>query len=259
MTEPALTEPADSDAERPSPPVIGISAYSAEASWGVWTTEAVLLPRSYVDAVVRAGGLPVLLPPLPDVIAGMLPRLDGLILAGGPDVEPSRYGQAAGPNTQPPRPERDAAEVALFEQAMTDDLPVLGICRGMQVINVARGGTLHQHLPDVLGDASHAPAPAVYSSHPVRVAEGTRTAAVLGRTDVDCVPSYHHQAIDALGRGLVGTAWAPDGLLEALEDPSASFCVAVQWHPEEGADPALFEGLVAAAQARAALRSSVAV
>jgi len=251
---PTLAAGAGSADPDPAPPVIGISAYSAEAAWGVWRTEAVLLPRTYVDAVVRAGGLPVLLPPLPEVIAGMLSRLDGLILAGGPDVEPVRYGQAMGPNTQPPKPERDAAELALFERAMDDDLPVLGICRGMQLINVARGGTLHQHLPDVLGDASHAPELGVFSSHPVRVAEGSRTAAVLGRTDVDGVPSYHHQAIDVLGKGLVATAWAPDGMPEALEDPSAAFCVAVQWHPEEGADPALFDGLVTAARVRAAAR-----
>jgi putative glutamine amidotransferase len=236
-------------------PVIGLSAYAVRAAWGVWDTDAVLLPRGYVDGVLRAGGLPVLLPPLPGVIEQVLPRLDGLLLAGGPDLDPHRYGAQPGPQTQPPSLERDDAELRLLAGAVDAGLPVLGVCRGLQVLNVARGGSLVQHLPDVLDGEEHAPAPGVYGLHPVTVSAGTRLADVLGRTVVDAVPSYHHQGIERLGDGLVATAWAPDGTVEAVEDPSLPFCVAVQWHPEAGDDPALFTGLVRAARAVAQCRA----
>jgi gamma-glutamyl-gamma-aminobutyrate hydrolase PuuD len=242
-----MTEPSDDRR-----PVIGLSAYSVRAAWGVWDVEAVLLPRAYVDAVERAGGLPVVLPPLPGVIEGVLPRLDGLLLAGGPDVEPRRYGQEPGPQTQPSRPERDAAELSLLATAVDARLPVLGICRGMQVLNVARGGTLIQHLPDAVGHDRHAPSPGVYGEHEVRVAAGSRLATVIG--EWVGVPTYHHQGIDRLGDRLVPTAWADDGTVEALEDPELPFCVGVQWHPEVGTEPALFEALVAAAADRLADR-----
>ncbi|MFZ0161190.1 MAG: gamma-glutamyl-gamma-aminobutyrate hydrolase family protein [Kineosporiaceae bacterium] len=225
-----------------------MSAYAVPARWGVWDADAVLLPRAYVDAVAAAGGIPVLLPPLPGLIAGVLSRLDGLLLAGGPDVEPARYGQEAGPNTQPAQPLRDAAELDLLSAAVTSGLPVLAICRGMQLLNVARGGTLHQHLPDVLGNHDGSAGPGVYGTHPVTVAGGSRLAAALGRTEVDGVPAYHHQGVDVLGQGLIASAWAPDGLVEAIEDPTLPFCVGVQWHPEEGVDPALFRALVGAAR-----------
>jgi putative glutamine amidotransferase len=192
---------------------------------------------------------------VPGVIEAVLPRLDGLLLAGGPDVEPARYGQVPGPHTQPPSTERDEAELRLLAGAVDGGLPVLAICRGMQLLNVARGGTLVQHLPDVLGSAVHAPLPGAYSAHPVRVAGGSRLAAVLRRTDVGAVPTYHHQGLAELGAGLVATAWAPDGTIEAVEDPSVPFCLGVQWHPEAGADPALFLALVdAARRARSAAR-----
>lgn len=237
-------------------PLIGLSAYSVRAAWGAWDTDAVLLPTQYTDAVVTAGGVPVLLPPLPGVIEAALPRLDGLLLAGGPDVAPRLYGEDAGPNTQPPRPERDDAELRLLAGAVARGLPVLGICRGLQLLNVARGGSLHQHLPDVLGDLGHAPAPGVYGDHPVTVGDRTRLAGLLGRTRVPGVPTYHHQGIARLGSGLVATAWADDGTIEAVEDPELPFCVAVQWHPEAGDDPSLFTGLVEAARAGAAARSA---
>lgn len=237
-------------------PVIGLTAYAVRAAWGVWDQDAVLLPRTYVGAVLAAGGLPVLLPPLPGLIEQLLPRLDGLLLAGGPDVDPHRYGEQPGPQTQPPSVERDDAETRLLAGAVDAGLPVLGICRGLQVLNVARGGTLVQHLPDVLTTDEHAPAPGVFGSHPVAVSAGSRLADLLGRTEVDGVPSYHHQGIARLGRGLVATAWASDGTVEAVEDPQLPFCVAVQWHPEAGDDPKLFQGLVRAARAARATRAT---
>ena len=234
----------------PRRPVIGLTAYSVPASWGAWNVETVLLARNYVDSVVVAGGVPVLLPPLPGVIEGVLDRLDGLLLAGGPDVDPTRYGQEPGPNTQPAQPNRDGAELALLDGAVGRGLPLLAVCRGMQLLNVARGGTLHQHLPDVPGmphDHDGSPQPGVFGRHPVRVAQGSLLATALGRTEVDGVPAYHHQGIDRLGTGLVETAWADDGLVEAVEDPSLPFCLGVQWHPEAGADGSLFQALVGAA------------
>jgi putative glutamine amidotransferase len=231
-------------------PVIGLSAYSLPARWGVWDAPAVLLPRAYTDAVVAAGGIPVLLPPLPELIAGALDRLDGLILSGGPDVAPERYGQAAGEHTQPADLDRDAAELALLSGAVDGGTPVLAVCRGLQLLNVARGGTLHQHLPDLLGTHDGSPGLGEYGEHPVRVEPGSLLAKALGRHEVDSVPAYHHQGLDRLGSGLVATAWAPDGLVEAAEDPSLPFCIGVQWHPEMGSDPALFEALVSAARVR---------
>ena len=200
--------------------------------------------------VIRAGGLPVLLPPA-DGVCGVLPRLDGLVLSGGGDVDPALYGAERAVQTDPANPARDAAELELCRQALAIGLPVLGICRGLQVINVAHGGTLHQHLPDVVGNDSHSPEAAGYGSHKVSVASGSRLAALLGRTEA-AVPTHHHQAIDRLGAGLVATAWTDDGVIEAVEfgQPDGNpdrFMVAVQWHPEAGDDPSLFAALIAAA------------
>jgi putative glutamine amidotransferase len=224
-------------------PVIGITAYGEPARWGDWDVPAVLLPAAYVSSVVAAGGAPVLLPPVPEVVLDVLPRLDGLVVAGGPDVDPARYGAERGPHTAVPREARDAAELAL---AASPGLPLLGICRGMQVMNVARGGSLVQHLPDVVGHAGHAPAKGVYGRHAVTIAPGTLTAAVLGAEKAD-VPTYHHQAVDVLGAGLVATAWSEDGTVEAVEDPALPFHLGVQWHPETDDDLSLFRALVAAA------------
>ena len=238
-------------------PVIGLSAYFTRAAWGVWDVDATLVPQTYVDAVVRAGGLPVVLPALPGVVGALLDQVDGVIVIGGPDVEPARYGAEPGPDTQPPSRIRDAAEGELVTGAVGRGLPLLGICRGMQVLNVVRGGTLIQHLPDVVGTDTHSPAPGRYGTHEVTVAPVSVLARVLGGpagppAEFTVVPSYHHQAVDAVGTDLVPVAWAEDGVVEALEDPRFPFCLGVQWHPEAGDDPALFEGLVAAAQARAA-------
>ncbi len=233
-----------------SAPLIGLTAYQEQARWTVWDLPAVLLPSRYVAAVTAAGGIPVLLPPLPGVIEAALPRLDGLILSGGPDIDPAQYGRTPLETTGAPRPDRDDAERRLLDAARAAGTPMLGICRGLQLLNVSRGGTLVQHLPDRLdGSTEHAPAPAVYGHHPITVTPGTGLAAALGRTELD-VPCYHHQGIDALGAGLTVTALADDGTIEAVEDPSLPFCLAVQWHPEADEDRSLFAALVAAASKR---------
>jgi putative glutamine amidotransferase len=230
-----------------SRPVIGLTTYEEDARWGVWDLSAVLLPSNYVRSVVAAGGIPLLLPPVPELIEAALPRLDGLILTGGPDIDPDRYGQTPLETTSPPRNARDAAELELLAAGLAASKPVLGICRGMQLMNVARGGTLLQHLPDVLGTTDHSPAPAVYGRHPVSVTPGSLLAKTLGRLDLE-VSSYHHQGIGDLGTGLTVTAVAPDGTVEALEDQSFPFCLAVHWHPEVGDDVSLFAALVSASR-----------
>jgi putative glutamine amidotransferase len=240
--------PAPGEAVAGSRPVIGISAYAVRAAWGVWDADAILLPRAYADAVARAGGLPLLLPPLPGLVAGALARLDGLIIAGGPDVDPARYGAEPGPDTQPPHQARDAAESQFLAAATRLGLPVLGICRGLQVMNVTRGGTLIQHLPGVTGSAVHCPGPGRYGRHDVTAVPGTLLAAALAPGGpVVSVPTYHHQAIDVLGAGLVVSACAADGVIEAIEDPALPFWLGVQWHPEAGDDLSLFAALVARA------------
>jgi putative glutamine amidotransferase len=239
-------------------PVIGLSAYSEPAQWAVWQAPAALLPMSYIDQVTEAGGVPVLLPPVPGV-ATALGRLDGLILTGGGDVGPAGYGAQADPRTSRVQPDRDQAELELLAAALAEGLPVLGICRGMQVLNVARGGTLCQHLPD---EAGHRPAPGTFGSHRVRLAPGSRLASVLrsgggqpgdgrpgGGDELTLdVATAHHQGIDRLGDGLVPVAWAQDGLIEAVELAGPHpFALGVQWHPEAGPDGRLVSALVAAA------------
>jgi putative glutamine amidotransferase len=212
----------------------------------------VLLPRRYADMVAEAGGLPVLLPPMPNV-ERMLPRLDGLVLSGGGDVNPAAYGATRDPATGPANDARDDAELSLARHALDAGLPLLGICRGLQVINVALGGTLIQHLPDLTGDDSHSPDPGGYGTHKVSIEPGSQLAGILGRTEA-AVPTHHHQAIERLGTGLVATAWTDDGVIEAAEFEAAafqsgqSFAIAVQWHPEAGHDPSLFIALIEAAR-----------
>jgi putative glutamine amidotransferase len=234
-------------------PVIGITTYIEPASWGVWRDiPTALVPHAYVRHVAAAGGLPVLIPPLPtgatrEDVDTVLSRIDGLLLAGGGDLDPSRYDAEPHPTVQPPRPQRDDSELDLARASGESGLPVLGICRGMQVMAVAAGGDLVQHLPDILGNETHLPAPGVYGRHEVKIEPGTRLASVLG--DRVEVAHYHHQGV---GRhpGLNPTAYSHDGLLEAFEDPDAPFRLGVQWHPEQGEDPRLFEALVEAARER---------
>nr|WP_179783721.1 gamma-glutamyl-gamma-aminobutyrate hydrolase family protein [Micromonospora jinlongensis] len=226
--------------------MIGISAYVEPADWAVWRgVPAVLVPAAYVRAVTAAGGRTVVLPP-DDVDGEVVAVLDGLLLAGGADVGPGRYGQRPDPRTED-RPDRDAGELTLLTAALAAELPVLGVCRGMQLLAVAYGGTLHQHLPDVVGHEAHRPAPGVYGSHPVRFVPGSLAATVL--TGVDRVNSYHHQAVADPGR-LSVTGWAEDGVVEAVEDPARPFVLGVQWHPENELDPRPITALVGAAGQR---------
>lgn len=227
-------------------PVIGISAYSQQARWGSWDLPAVLLPRRYTDMVAAGGGQPVLLPPQPGV-ASLLARLDGLVLSGGGDIDPARYRADRDPATDPANPDRDDAEIELARRAIAAGLPLLAICRGLQVVNVALGGTLHQHLPALVGHDGHSPEQHGYGSHKVSVAAGSQLAGILGRTEA-AVPTHHHQSVGRLGDGLIATAWTDDGTIEAAElaEPAA-FMIAVQWHPEAGDDLSLFTALTAAA------------
>jgi putative glutamine amidotransferase len=239
-------------------PLIGISAYSEQARWGAWEAAAILLPRRYADRVAQAGAIPVLLPPVPGVEEA-LERLDGLVLSGGGDIDPARYGAEPAPETAKVRAERDAAELAMLAKALSLGLPVLGICRGMQLINVARGGSLHQHLPNVVGHNEHLPSPGSFGMHDVTITAGTRLAGIVGRPDQlsVAVPTHHHQAVDRLGEGVSATAWAADGTVEAIELDSREhgFVLAVQWHPEAGDDLSLFRAVaIAAADRMAAAR-----
>lgn len=239
----------DSDPLR-LPPRIGLTTYVEDARWGVWDRPAALLPHSYVAAVLAAGGLPVLLPPGADdgglSAQSAVGAIDALVLTGGADVSPATYGAEPHPETSGVGPDRDAWEIALLTEALRRDMPVLAICRGAQVLNVARGGTLHQHVPDVVGHDGHRPSPAVLGQTAVRLAAGTLLSSVLDETLK--VPCYHHQAVARLGDGVVAAGWADDGLIEALVLEGHRFALAVQWHPEDGDDPRLFEALVAAAQ-----------
>ena len=226
-------------------PLIGISTYREQARWGTWHVPAVLLPATYADAVAEAGGQPVLLP-TGAVTADVVARLDGLVLAGGADIEPARYGSEPGPHTAVLRPDRDDAELALLSAALDQDLPLLAICRGMQLLNVALGGDLLQHLPDVPGTASHHAGDGLFARRQVRMAESSALARLLGPAPaIDC---HHHQALDRIAPGLTPTAWAEDGLVEAVEAVGRRFCLAVQWHPEAGEDRRLFTALVDAAR-----------
>ncbi|MDQ7810633.1 gamma-glutamyl-gamma-aminobutyrate hydrolase family protein [Amycolatopsis sp. A133] len=226
-------------------PVIGLTAYLEPAKFLVWETEAVLLHRVYVDCVVAAGGVPVLLPPVSAAYDRLVSTVDGLVLTGGADVEPERYGHEPHPATYV-RPERDAFEFGLFAAARKAGKPVLGVCRGLQVISVALGGTLAQHLPESAGTTEHQPAPATFGRGTVTLAEGSRAAAILGsETKTLC---YHHQAIDRLGAGLEAVGWAADGTIEAAEVPG-EFTLGVQWHPEQDTDDVrLFQALVEASK-----------
>jgi anthranilate synthase component 2/putative glutamine amidotransferase len=234
-------------------PVIGITSYAQEASWGVWRLPAALVPLAYVDAIERAGGRAVVIPPAEDDIAQTLDALDGIVFSGGADVDPAHYGAEAHPETDTPQTRRDAGELALLRAALERDMPTLAICRGFQLLNVARGGDLVQHLPEQVGTDDHKRVPGVFAVHPVEVKDGSRLGDIVGATQE--VTSHHHQGLGRVGEGLVESAWAADGTLEAVEDPSRSFVVGVQWHPEASEDAALFDALVEEAREYRAART----
>ncbi len=228
--------------------MVGLTTYRQRARSGVWDLPASFLPAVYLDGVTLAGGIAALLPPQP-VDAGIAGRvldgIDGLVITGGADVDPAAYGHRPHPATDEPARDRDEWEFAVLAEALRRHMPVLGICRGAQVLNVALGGTLQQHLPDVLGHGGHRPGDGVFATSAVAITDGSRLAGLLGPgVRARC---HHHQAIDRPADGLVVSATSA-GVIEAVEMPGPDFVVAVQWHPEEDlADLRLFAGLVKAA------------
>jgi putative glutamine amidotransferase len=229
-------------------PVIGICSAIESASWAAWEVEVNLSPRTYSLAVQRAGGLALILPP-DDVVAEapdeLLDMLDGLILAGGSDIDPASYGAQPHPETRGPRPERDRFEIALGTRALERDMPALGICRGMQMLNVIQGGTLNQHL----GSELHRHTPGAFTDHGVRLEPGSLAARVVGHEQTD-VKSAHHQGLDELGEGVVASGHADDGIVEAIEIPAHGFAVGVLWHPEEDERSRVVGSLVSEARDR---------
>jgi putative glutamine amidotransferase len=226
-------------------PAIGLCTAVEQARWGAWDLPATLLPLSYSRAVQRAGGLALLLPPDPEPLE-VLDRVDALVLTGGSDIDPATYGAEPHPATLGTVPERDEFELALARAALERDMPVLGICRGMQLLNVACGGGIEQHLPDVVGHENHRHTPGVFADHEVRLEPGSLAERVVGR-DREGVKSHHHQAIDAPGDGLVASGWADDGVVEAIEAPDRRFALGVLWHPEEDEASRVMSALVEAA------------
>lgn len=236
-------------ASEPPRPVVGLTTYLDRAKFGVWDVRAGLLPGQYIQGITAAGGIAVLLPPqpvTPEIAARVLAGVSALVVTGGRDVDPLAYGQTPHEETDRPDSTRDAWEFALLTEALRRGMPVLGICRGAQVLNVALGGTLHQHLPDVIGNSGHRAGNGVFTPMPVRTVAGTRLAELLGETcQVQC---YHHQAIAEVGAKLRVSARDDDGVIEAIELPGEDFVLAVQWHPEESPDDLrLFAAVVQAA------------
>jgi putative glutamine amidotransferase len=241
-------------------PVIGIAAALEDARYGAWQGPCVLLQHSYIEAVQRGGALAVMLPPDPELVANpdeILDRIDALLLAGGSDLDPANYGQEPHPQTVGLVPQRDEFELALINRAIERDMPTLCICRGMQVLNVARGGTLIQHLPDVVQHEQHRRNLGTFdgNEHDVELSAGSLAARAAGR-ELTMTKSHHHQAIDRLGAGLVVSGRSTiDGLPEAVELPESSFVLGVQWHPEADAESQIVAALVE--RARAAISDSV--
>jgi gamma-glutamyl-gamma-aminobutyrate hydrolase PuuD len=228
-------------------PLIGITTYAEDASWGVWDLPAALVPLDYVNAVERAGGRPLLIPPSEDGIEETLAALHGIVFSGGADVDSTLYGAKPHSEADTPQTRRDVGELALLRAALDRDLPTLAVCRGVQLLNVARGGDLVQHLPETVGHGEHRQVLGTFAEHPVEVQEGSRLESAVGSGSR--VTSHHHQAVGRVGKGLVETAWAGDGTVEAVEDPSQRFLLGVQWHPEAGEDHGLIQTLVAEARA----------
>ncbi len=221
-------------------PVIGLTSYLEPAKWGAWDQPAALIPWNYVNKLQAAGATVVILPPDADN-HDAISRLDGLVMAGGADIEPARYGAAHQEGTDKPRTERDASELGLYRAARDANLPVFGICRGLQIMAVAHGGSLHQHLPDVVGNTLHRDAPGTFNDHGAAFTPGSLIAELVGATDVT-VNSSHHQAVNSPG-DLTVTGYAEDGTIEVCEDPSAEFVLGVQWHPEFSNDEQVSENL----------------
>jgi putative glutamine amidotransferase len=222
-------------------PIVGITTYLTPAAWGAWELDAALVPAAYVRAVTRAGGVPLLVPP-GAAYEETLDAVDGLVFSGGSDLDPELYGEDAHPETDGWVRERDDFELGLMQAALERDVPLLAICRGSQVLNVALGGDLEQHVPDRVQTNVHKETPGVFADHDVAVLPDTKLSSIIGeRTDVK---SHHHQGYGELGSGLREAARAADGTVEALEDPTRRFTLGVLWHPEEGEDMALFEALV---------------
>ncbi len=241
-------------------PRIGITAYWRNASWGPWTDlPACLAPQAYVESIVVAGGFPLLLPPLPEITdfaSEALASVDGLILVGGDDVDATQYGAEPHALADPPNKRRDAAELALLRGAVERDMPLLGICRGLQLLNIAYGGTLDQHLDDSVDGDVHRVKLGEWSNHAIEVVGGKLQGLVPSGT---IIHSHHHQGIETVGAGLAVTAKAADGTIEGLEDPAKAFCVGVLWHPEEahtGSGAPLFNALIDAAGSYAAAHRS---
>ncbi len=231
-------------------PIIGITGELEAARWGSWIREAVVSPVSYARAVERAGGTPVILPPVPaSSVPVLIAGLSGLVLTGGRDVDPSLYDQAPHEQTDIPDHRRDRFELILTRAAIDADLPFLAIGRGMHILNVARGGTLTQHLPDRIGNESHKPDPVKMTTHDLKITAASKLGRVLGETAH--VPAAHHQAVDRIGNGLLTVAWTPDQVVEALEVQGHRWGLGVQWNPEDGDDPRLLENLVTVAKAAA--------
>lgn len=219
-------------------PVVGICAAIENASFGVWTDEpAVLIPHSYPRAIQAAGGLALMVPPdraVTEDPAEILARIDALVLGGGADIDPAGYG--ADGAVEGANPDRDRFEIALARAALEGDLPILGVCRGMQVMNVAAGGALEQHLPDRLGHDRHRPVPGQWAEHEVRLQAGSLAAAAAGSERLT-VKSHHHQGVSDLGDGIEVSGWSADpddeDTIEAIEFPDRDFALGVLWHPEE--------------------------
>jgi gamma-glutamyl-gamma-aminobutyrate hydrolase PuuD len=234
-------------------PRIGLTTYRERAAFGVWDETADVLHASYADAIHAAGGVPMLLPPtivdadLEPAAEATLDGLHGLVLTGGADVDPDRYAAARDEHTGATRADRDSWEIELVGAALRRDLPLLGVCRGMQVLAVALGGTLVQHLPDIVGTDVHNPIIGVHARHGVRLADGSGVAAIVGPTAV--VATHHHQAVGRLPERAIATGWADDGTLEAFDVCDATWALGVQWHPEVHDGQALFSALVDASVA----------